>query len=162
MTTIATDGRTIAADGRTAIGWMVSGTSERKIVVGVNEDGLPALFAVAGVMTMIGPLMKWVAGGREGEPPKCTGGDDPWTMLIIDASGIRRIDAGAPYPYFVPAPAAIGSGRDFAITALDLGKSPREAVEMACKRDVWSGGEILVIDIAEALQQRSALLSVAA
>ncbi|CAN0480243.1 unnamed protein product, partial [Phaeothamnion confervicola] len=94
--------------------------------------------------------MKWVAGGREGEPPKCTG-DDTWTMLIVDASGVRRIDAGAPYPYSVPVPAAIGSGREYAITALDLGVSPREAVEAACKRDIWSGGEIMVVDIAEAL-----------
>lgn len=37
---------------------------------------------------------------------------------------------------------AIGSGRDFALAAMDLGLSAKDAVEAACKRDIYSGGKI--------------------
>jgi len=37
---------------------------------------------------------------------------------------------------------SIGSGRKFALAAMECGKSPREAVEIAIKYDIYSGGEI--------------------
>lgn len=45
-------------------------------------------------------------------------------------------------------PFAIGSGRDFALAAMDMGASAKEAVEAAAKRDVYTGGTIrtLIID----------------
>ena len=41
-----------------------------------------------------------------------------------------RVDS----PYY-----AIGSGKQYAIAALEAGKSPKKAVEIACKYDVYSG-----------------------
>lgn len=38
--------------------------------------------------------------------------------------------------------AAIGSGSDFAITAMHLGKNPKQAVEIAAELDVYTGGKI--------------------
>jgi hypothetical protein len=37
-----------------------------------------------------------------------------------------------------------GSGCDHALTAMDMGASAADAVKMACKRDPFSGGDILV------------------
>jgi hypothetical protein len=37
---------------------------------------------------------------------------------------------------------AIGSGREFALAALFLGKTAAEAVEVACHLDVWTGGRV--------------------
>lgn len=37
---------------------------------------------------------------------------------------------------------AIGSGSDHAITAMDMGASAKEAVKIAAKRDVYTGGKI--------------------
>ena len=42
---------------------------------------------------------------------------------------------------------AIGSGSDFAISAIDLGKSSGEAVEYAATRCIYTGGKIHVYDI---------------
>ena len=39
---------------------------------------------------------------------------------------------------------SIGSGSDHAITAMDMGASAKVAVEMACKRDIYTGGEIII------------------
>ena len=38
---------------------------------------------------------------------------------------------------------ALGSGRNFAIAAMDAGCSARKAVEIACNRDVGSGGTVI-------------------
>jgi len=44
-------------------------------------------------------------------------------------------------------PYTLGSGRDHAMTAIDLGCSPKEAVKMAMKRDSSSGGRIREIKL---------------
>ncbi|MDY7559949.1 proteasome subunit beta [Pseudomonas sp. CCC3.2] len=43
---------------------------------------------------------------------------------------------------------AIGSGADHAITAMDMGASAAEAVEMAKKRDIYSGGLVRTLIVA--------------
>lgn len=45
--------------------------------------------------------------------------------------------------------AAIGSGEDFALGALKMGTSAVKAVEIACELDVWSGGEIETLSLAQ-------------
>ncbi len=40
-----------------------------------------------------------------------------------------------------------GSGGDYAITAMDLGLSAKDAVKMAIKRDVYSGGRVRVFKL---------------
>ena len=40
-----------------------------------------------------------------------------------------------------------GSGGDFALSALDFGKSAKEAVEYAMTRDIYTGGKVQVIDV---------------
>ena len=42
---------------------------------------------------------------------------------------------------------AIGSGYQFAISALDLGSTPTEAVEYAATRDLYTGGKVNVFSI---------------
>ena len=42
---------------------------------------------------------------------------------------------------------AAGSGQDHAITALDIGLSAKEAVKMAVKRDLHSGGKVMVYKV---------------
>lgn len=42
---------------------------------------------------------------------------------------------------------SIGSGERFAISAMDHGKSAKEAVEYAMKRDIYTGGEVRVYQV---------------
>ena len=42
---------------------------------------------------------------------------------------------------------AIGSGADFALAAMDLGKTAKEAVEYAMTRDVYTGGKVVVFNV---------------
>lgn len=41
----------------------------------------------------------------------------------------------------------LGSGGDHALTALDLGKTPKQAVQHAMTRDLFSGGKIAQYDL---------------
>ena len=45
---------------------------------------------------------------------------------------------------------AVGSGSNWALAALDMGKTAKEAVEYALTKDVYSGGKIHVYDIEKA------------
>jgi ATP-dependent protease HslVU (ClpYQ) peptidase subunit len=51
-------------------------------------------------------------------------------------------------PYPINYSWAIGSGTDHALTALDMGLSAKQAVEIAMKRDTCTGGKIWVFDCA--------------
>lgn len=42
---------------------------------------------------------------------------------------------------------AIGSGGNFALAAMDLGKSAKESVEYAATRDIYTGGEVKVYQL---------------
>jgi len=44
---------------------------------------------------------------------------------------------------------AYGSGGDFALASMDHGKTALEAVEYACTRDIYSGGELRVFNTVE-------------
>lgn len=44
-------------------------------------------------------------------------------------------------------PFATGSGRDFALAAMDMGASAKQAVKVASRRDVYTGGKIRTLTI---------------
>jgi ATP-dependent protease HslVU (ClpYQ) peptidase subunit len=65
-------------------------------------------------------------------------------VLMTDGSCRSYDHKGRSIPEELPT--AIGSGRDFALAAMDLGASPAEAVEAAAKRDTITGGKITNIE----------------
>ena len=62
-----------------------------------------------------------------------------WVFSESDATGIIKIDFNE----------ASGSGQDHAMTAMDLGYSAKQAVEMAIKRDCHSGGKVKVFKVSD-------------
>lgn len=65
--------------------------------------------------------------------------------FVLDAGklGITSVDeAGRIWTCPVTDSVAIGSGADHAITAIDCGCTPAQAVRMAAKRDTSTGGKI--------------------
>lgn len=149
MTTIATDGATIAADGLVQSNGIVATRSFRKIVV---EDCV--IYALAGTMCMLRPLIEWVKAGADPERAPKTAESDWGCLLVIDGlgkEGARCYFSKAPYPDSVDFPFAIGSGREIALGAMKAGKTPRQALDIAADCDIYSGGEIQVVDIAQAL-----------
>lgn len=146
MTTIAYDGRTIAADSLACYGDERCHVPIQKIWV----EGR-VIYALAGSSRMLTPLMKWFkAGASPGDIPKGDSNDYAYTFLVIDDAGVRTYHHDCAYPnFFYEDKIAIGSGQDYAMGALMFGASAKEAVAVAAKMSVKTGGEIQVVDIAE-------------
>ncbi|WP_045405413.1 hypothetical protein [Vibrio jasicida] len=81
------------------------------------------------------------------EPPDC---DDLHAILwLIEDKHVRRIGFcdGMLWVNTLDYSTAEGSGSEWAIAALDFGKSAKEAVEYAMTRDPFSGGKVRIIEL---------------
>ena len=134
MATIAIDHNTISADGRITFGDQIQRDDDKKVF----KIG-KAIVAYAGSVPDSETLIDIAFNGA----------DVPDTSL--DAN-ILTIDDGVPmmhdctdgvYKFWQVHPTfAIGSGEMYALAAMDLGKTSREAVKYAMTRDIYSGGKI--------------------
>lgn len=144
MTTVATDGKTIAADGLATYGDIIVETQQRKIV---QRDGV--LFATTGGSAAGDAAIAWYLGGADPqEAPK-----GKWTLIVV--LGVDQplfvFNDEEPYADEWSVPAAFGSGHAIARAAMICGKSPAEAVAVAATLDPMTGGEITVVDIGLAI-----------
>jgi ATP-dependent HslUV protease subunit HslV len=146
MTTIATDGVTIAADKLLTFGHERSLLPIRKMLV---QDG--RIYAMCGPAGFLEPLAKWhTSRGPIDAMPKCD--DVMVSLLVIDDASTTLIQSKRPYPVPVIPPFAIGAGAEFAMGAMHAGATAEEAVGIACRLSTTSGGGIDTIDIAEAFE----------
>lgn len=121
------------------------------------------VFGMAGCHAFIEPCIQWVLDGADASafPFKEPEGDRDYTvnMIVYDTeTGICKCYAPlpkVPYGYEIQPPYAIGSGMDFALAAMALGKTAEEAIEVASRFDPNSGGPVQVIDL-ESLKAEAA------
>lgn len=136
MTTIACDGESMAADGLVCSGSTIFGTKSTKIVE--LNDG--RILGCAGNVRYQDLFAAWLNDG--GDMPEL---DEEFEALVLQTDGtvVSYDYKGRPLPEELPT--ASGSGREFALAAMDLGATAEEAVKIACQRDMMSGGDITVI-----------------
>jgi len=133
MTTIAWDGKTLAAD-RQMGGWInvskIFKLKDGRYAAGSGEN-----------FDAIRRIVAWVnAGARKDERPEIREQDAP-DLLIVDKKGALNWMTW-PYheglvitvPFF-----ASGSGCEYALGAMAAGANARRAVEIGCRFDVDSG-----------------------
>jgi ATP-dependent protease HslVU (ClpYQ) peptidase subunit len=137
MTTIATDGKSMAGDGLREMCRTIVDTKAQKVrrladgrIVGTSGDTALGL-----------QVVEWL----EGKAPKPDRKVDDFAAIILYPSGKVETLSDCFQPIEVEVPVAVGSGMDFAIGAMEAGKEPEEAVAIACKRDPGSGGKIIVL-----------------
>lgn len=137
MTCIAWDGKTLAADKRASLqGYAVPVTKIFRV------NGM--LVGGAGDFNKALEVVEWVKSGADPDKLPAFQRTDDWVGLvcITPDKKILRYERG-PLPFVVEAPFfAIGSGRDYAIAAMHLGKSAKEAVEIACIYETGCGNGI--------------------
>lgn len=147
MTTIATDGRVIAADGRFTWGDEIISEDMEKIV----HSG-PHVYGFTGTTIMMRPAIDWFEKGGDPETVPGKGNDKmDWTLLVITAEQAFILSNDGPYPMPVVFPFAMGKGGEAAAAVMAAGLSPLEAVQAVAKRFTHTGGAIRTIDIALAL-----------
>lgn len=164
MTTIATDGRLIAADGQSSLDGVIINSQKDKIVVRHGR-----IFALAGdspardlIFRYVNDYFQFAAHPHPLSPPELPVGAGSWQVLVItperdeDGRYVAYVFADElPHPVRVPTPFALGSGGQFALGAMEAGASPAEAVLIAAKRDPATNDFVRVIDISRELLPRA-------
>jgi len=127
MTIIAWDGKTLSADKMTSFGGLHATTMKLRKIGGCLVGG-------AGATAHMNEMLKWIEDGCDAEtlpsyqrdPKECV------SLLVIGLDGKVKQYESSPYPLQIENKFwAIGSGRDFAMAAMYLGKTSREAVKIA-------------------------------
>lgn len=143
MTTIATDGISMACDGLVHDHCdTITDFNHQKIFR--LPDG-----RIAGGAGNVFDVDSWVQWLADGCLAPCPIESERFNGLILNLDGtVLWVDhKGRAMPS--PAPCAVGSGQDFALAAMDCGAAPYMAVSIACARDVYSGGQIRVLTLGE-------------
>lgn len=138
MTTIAFDGKILAADSR-MIGSHIVQTRYTKLF---RHKGI--IWGFCGD-TQYAPIFeRWVkAGMRHDAKPKIREDSEFAVLLIKKGRAYYYTDEFEATPAGVPA--AIGSGGDYAIAAMLGGANARRSVQIASRLDPNTGGHITVV-----------------
>lgn len=135
MTTIACDGKTMAADSRTSSGGDRI-VDDQTTKIGRTKEGW-----IVGAAGRGGALRLAIEALNAGNAPKIKG--TTVIALLPDGTGRQYEEDGhwtdVLWPY------SCGSGRDFALALLDAGFSPEKAVLGAAKRDPFTGGPVTIL-----------------
>jgi ATP-dependent protease HslVU (ClpYQ) peptidase subunit len=134
MTTIACDGKTMAADSRGSRGDLIVSNVLHKLV----RLGDGSILGIAGRSSTAPLLAAWIEG--KGEFPENSG---DWSALHLTSKELRLYSSEsgkASNPLSLPA--AIGSGAELALGAMLAGATPDGAVTIAATRDPFTGGPI--------------------
>lgn len=138
ITTIAYRAGVIAADTQ-----MIQGTSIIGHVTKIvrRDDG--ALCGGAGDLAWVQAFHRWFLDGCDGDPPRFD--DDCSKGLIIRRRKPIEIFESCGAFEFRPAFVAIGSGKEFALGAMQVGASAKQAVKAAMAFDPGSGGTVMAL-----------------
>ncbi len=144
MTVIAWDGKTLAADKRACLGGLIRTTTKIfRAFDPVTSDGV--LVGYGGDAACGEELLAWFKrGAKPEEYPPLRKPEDWARLLVIGRGGTICFYENTPYPVkFARGQAfAIGSGRDFALAAMQCGKTAQEAVEVATVFDNGCGNGV--------------------
>lgn len=142
MTVIAWDGRTLAADKMScSVGFGYVVTKLHRL-----HDGSLAAFAGDGDHAMA--LLAWLNSKRDITEYPPAQKDNDTSAFVVTPDGRCWSYGKTPFPQQIEDRFyAMGHGRDFALAAMHLGKSAREAVEVACALDVFCGNGVDVMEL---------------
>lgn len=133
MTTVATDGRLFAGDGLSTRNDSVTRSNHKKVIR--LDDG-----SIIGGSGRTTDIQRAVDALIEGSGAKASG---DFNLLRLYPNGRLELYEGAlDAPIRVPPPQAIGTGSDLAMGAMLAGVDAYEAVKIASKVDIYTGGKI--------------------
>ena len=136
MTTIACDGKVMAADSR-QVGSYIHPVDCKKIFKFKNY-----VIGFAGELDAIKQFLDWFKLGAD-EKQWSISENAQVEALVSDGSGDLYHYCTSPTPVYCGRMAAIGSGGDFAMAAMLAGANARRAVSIAAELDINTGGKII-------------------
>lgn len=142
MTTIAFDGKTVAADTLACRGCQKILQPAEKLRV---HKG--AIYGVFGGYETFEAWIAWEQAGCDPYKLPIEGSDTKSGLLKFRDEGCVSFHAGAPYAFPIVGPNAWGSGSEYALAALAMGAAAFAAVAIAKQFDPYTGGDIVVYDV---------------
>lgn len=143
MTTIAWDGKTLAAD--TLVTWRGNrlGTAPK-----IAKRGR-ILASVAGSGVIGRALLDWFNTGMCGHPPPAKGhAEEDWaTMCLFGLDGVVVLYGPEGWEFVKTKTYADGAGGDFALGAMSAGLDAYAAVKIASVHSVSTGNDIMALSI---------------
>lgn len=143
MTTIAWDGKSVAADSMMLAGngQIRPGSASKIARVG------DTVYAITGALALFWPLIHWHSeGAKIGAKPGISEKDGA-SFFVFKKGKCFCYPADSAYPDELFPPDAWGYGGDFAIGALMAGADARKAVEIACLVNPHTGGSVEIVDL---------------
>lgn len=139
MTVICWDGHTLAADKR------AGGNDMPRTVTKIRRAKNGSLIGCTGTACGDMELMAWYEAGADADKFPAIHRDNAQSSHMIEITPDRKVRMymNCPFPAtFEDGNHAIGSGRDFAMAAMHIGKNAREAVEVAIALTATCGNGI--------------------
>ncbi len=135
-------------DGIIAADKMMTETGLHNVCTKIFKINDNEVLSFAGEIAQGLILVEWYKNGKKEEDwPKFQLTDD-WTRLIVaSAAGVLIYDN---HPVAIPIEdefQAWGCGRDYAMGALSMGASAREAAEVACTHNVYCGNGLDIFNL---------------
>ena len=143
MTTIAWDGKTVAADRLATRGGNLR-SDVSKLHVSIEW-----VYGGAGQLDATLEIAHWLLTGASPDARPTLEEGGAYGLAIRRSDGrCFRVEGKRPVLCEVRETfTACGSGRDFAIAAMALGKNARDAVKLAAQFDIFTGGGVDVRDV---------------
>jgi len=145
MTTIVWDGKTLAADGRMTCGNTVTQEDRQKIfldTVSKVRGATVICYALAGTADMPQRIGEWISLGCphtvEGQPYEW--GEAYFEVIIITTETAFLYNSESNDILEIFHKVCLGSGGEFAQTAIHMGKDAKASVKIAGEMDLFSGG----------------------
>ena len=143
MTTIAWDGKSVAADCLATINQYPTDRNFKKL-----RQSKGKVYGCSGYAPLLEPLIEWHQLGADPATIPSSSDDDYRAGLIVfDGARCFYYLSVIPYPDELKPPYSWGVGSDFAIGAMKMGADARRAIEIAIECNVHTGGEIQVINL---------------
>lgn len=144
MTTIAWDGKTLAADRMMSDGCFKA--EKTKIT-----ESFIGLLGASGDARYCDAAMRWVINGDKDVPfPKSDDKDETVYVMHVHRNGKLDVYYNGPEPVRVESKFyALGSGRDFALAAMHLGCRACEAIKLASSLDINTGMGVDTLNLEE-------------
>lgn len=138
MTTICYKDGVIAYDSRRTIGEIITNNSANKMR---SHQGVR--FFLAGAVDEMQALVD----AYFGKAAPCVNGAHGFAVDAGQVFYVGICEDGGYFKSPISSSSAFGSGRSFAMGAMDAGATAKEAVKVAIGRDIYSGGRIRVYKI---------------
>lgn len=143
MSTVAWDGKSLAADRNGARGDLVLVAPKLYPLIGGGALATTGDYAAGRLM------VEWYQAGADlTKYPPCQATEGYASLIVAKPGGVCEYYSVNPHSIAVLDPfMAWGSGCDFALGAMARGATAKEAVEVACRFDVWSGGGVESVEV---------------